>query len=199
MSTEATLSQVLSQRRTVRDFSVAPIPLQVLKRLLWAGQGITKPDGKRTAPSAHALHPLRLYLQASRVAGIDKGLYEVDPVGHCLKQVSGSDLRSALRKAAIGDPQWIMDAACIIIVCADMVTPSQVFADQKPFGSRGARYVYLEAGATAQNLQLQAVAEGLGSVCVGGFNDEATADLLGLRAPLTPIIQLCVGYPAPTE
>jgi nitroreductase len=92
-----------------------------------------------------------------------------------------------------------MDAACVIIICADMVTPSQAFVDQKPFGSRGARYVYLEAGAAAQNLQLQAVAEGLGSVWVGGFNDEATADVLGLRAPLAPIIQLCVGYPASTE
>src|SRR5690606_34012618 len=100
---------------------------------------------------------------------------------------------------AIGGPQWMMDAACIIIICADMATPGQVFADQKPFGSRGSRYVYLEAGAAAQNLQLQAVAEGLGSVCVGGFDDEATADVLGLRAPFAPIVQLCVGYPAPRE
>ncbi len=196
---EITLSQVFSQRRTVRNYSDASIPLQVLKKLLWAGQGITGPDGKRTAPSAHAIHPLRLYLGVNRVVGLEKGLYEVDPSDHGLKQVSDSDLRSALTKAAIDNPQWIMDAACVIIICADMVTPSQAFVDQKPFGSRGARYVYLEAGAAAQNLQLQAVAEGLGSVWVGGFNDEATADVLGLRAPLAPIIQLCVGYPASTE
>lgn len=191
----ATLSQVLSQRRTVREFSDSSIPLQVLKNLLWAGQGITGADGKRTVPSAHALHPLRLYLQASRVTDLDQGLYEVDPTDHCLKQVTGSDLRSSLTKAAIGNPQWMMDAACIIIICADMIGPTQAFADQRPYGSRGARYAYLEAGAAAQSVQLQAVAEGLGSVWVGGFNDEATADILGLSAPLAPIIQLCVGYP----
>lgn len=195
---EITLSQVLSHRRTVRDYSDAFVPLGVLKKLLWAGQGITGPDGKRTSPSAHAIHPLRLYLSVNRVVGLETGLYEVDPSDHGLKQLSGLDLRSALTKAAIGNPQWIMDAACIIIICADMVTPIRAFANQKPFGSRGARYVYLEAGATSQNLQLQAVAEGLGSVWVGGFNDEATADVLGLPAPLAPIIQLCFGYPAST-
>ncbi|MFB9869171.1 nitroreductase family protein [Vreelandella sulfidaeris] len=66
----------------------------------------------------------------------------------------------------------------------------------KPYGARGARYVYLEAGAAAQNLQLQAVAQGLGSVWVGGFDDEATGHILGLKVPLTPIILLCVGHPA---
>ena len=195
---EKTLSQVLSQRRTVRHYSKAPVPLQVLKKLLWAGQGITGPDGKRTAPSAHAIHPLRLYLSVNRVVGLGKGLYEVDPSDQGLKLITDSDVRSALTKAAIDNPEWIMDAACVIVVCADMVTPSQAFADQKPFGSRGARYIYLEAGATAQNIQLQAVAEGLGSVWVGGFEDEATAEVLHLRAPLAPIVQLCVGYPALT-
>ncbi|NYT60583.1 SagB/ThcOx family dehydrogenase [Alcaligenaceae bacterium] len=196
---KVTLSQVLSQRRTVRNYSDASIPLDVVKRLIWAGQGITGSDGKRTAPSAHAIHPLRLYFLVNRVVGLEKGLYEVDLSDHGLKQLSGADLYPALTKAAIGNPQCIMDAACIIVICADLLTPIQAFADQKPFGSRGVRYVYLEAGAAAQNLQLQAVAEGLGSVWVGGFDDETTANVLGLRGPLAPIIQLCVGYPASTE
>lgn len=167
--------------------------------LFRASQGITGPDGGRTTPSAHAIHPLRLYLLVNRVLGLEKGCYEVESSDHGLKQLSDSDLRPALTKAAIGEPQWMTDAACIIIICADMLTPIQAFANQKPFGIRGARYVYLEAGAASQNLQLQAVSEGLGSVWVGGFDDEATANILGLQAPIVPVVQLCVGYPAPDD
>ena len=196
---EISLRQALLQRRTVRDFSNAAVPLQALQRLLWAAQGITGPDGNRTAPSAHAMHPLRLYVQAARVAGLDQGLYEIGVNDQSLRLLHGSDLRPALAAAAIDEQPWIGQAACIIVICADMVKPAQAFADQRPFGRRGVRYVYLEAGAAAQNLQLQAVAEGLGCVGVGGFNDEATADVLGLGIPLEPVMQLCIGYPVPVR
>lgn len=192
---EITLTHALRHRRTVRDFSDTAIPLEALERLIWAAQGVTGDDGKRAAPSAHAMHPLRLLVVANNVSTLDKGLYEVDPGDLSLKVVNALDVRPALREASIGAPQWITDAACIIIVCADMVAPTQAFIEQKPYGARGARYVYLEAGAAAQNLQLQAVAENLGSVWVCGFNDEATADVLGLQAPLSPIILFCVGHP----
>lgn len=142
------------------------------------------------------MHPLRLFVVANHVEGLNKGLYEIDPLDLSVKSLMSSDLRVALRKASIGDPQWVTDAACIVAFCADMVSPSQAFADQKPYGLRGPRYVYLEAGAAAQNLQLQAVSEELGSVWVGGFDDEATAEILGLQAPVTPIILMCVGHAA---
>ena len=192
---EITLKLALSRRRTVRDYSDAPVSLEVVRRLLWAAQGITDSEGGRTAPSAHAVHPVRLHLVANRVLGLDRGHYEVDPSDNELKKLSDVDLRSALTDAAIGDPQSISDAACIVIICGDMLTPTRMFSDQKPYGLRGARYVYMEAGAVSQNLQLQAVAEGLGSVCIGGFDDEATANVLGLQDPLAPIMQVCVGYP----
>ncbi|NYT60486.1 SagB/ThcOx family dehydrogenase [Alcaligenaceae bacterium] len=196
---EISLKQALLQRRTVRDFSDAAVPVQALERLLWAAQGVTGPDGNRTAPSAHAVHPLRLYVQVGRVTGLDQGLYEVGADDHVLRLLHGRDLRPSLAGAAIDEQPWIRQAACIVVICADMVTPGRAFADQRPLGRRGARYVYLEAGAAAQNLQLQAVAEGLGCVGVGGFNDEATADVLELGIPLEPVMQLCIGYPAETD
>lgn len=193
---EVTLVQALSRRRTVRDFSAASIPIETLKKLLWAAQGITAKDGKRTAPSAHAMHPLKLFVLANCVTSIEKGLYVVDQADLALSAVSTSDLRVALRQAAIGAPEWITDAACVIAICADLVAPSRAFAEQKPYGMRGARYVYLEAGAAAQNLQLQAAAEGLGCVLVGGFDDEAAVDVLELEPPFMPIVFVCVGYAA---
>ena len=47
------LMQVLKQRQSSRSFDSKPLPPQELSNLLWAADGINRPDsGKRTAPSA---------------------------------------------------------------------------------------------------------------------------------------------------
>lgn len=194
--TDLSLKDALSRRRTVRQYSGKPVSISALEALIQAAQGTTGEDGKRTAPCAHALYPLRLFVVTGDVDGLSPGLYAADPETLDLEPQHGTDLRAALREAAIGRPEWITDAAAIIVVAADMVGPSMHFAEQPPFGARGARYVHMEAGAAAQNLQLQAVAEGLGTVLVGGFHDEAVAKVLGLEVPLAPLILQCVGHPA---
>lgn len=194
--TDLSLKDALSRRRTVRQYSGDAVSISALEALLQAAQGTTGEDGKRTAPCAHALYPLRLYVVAGDVDGLSPGLYAANPETLDLEPQHGTDLRAALREAAIGRPEWITDAAAIIVIAADMAGPSVHFAEQPPYGTRGARYVHMEAGAAAQNLQLQAVAEGLGTVLVGGFHDEAVAKVLGLDAPLAPLILQCVGHPA---
>jgi len=192
---DLSLKDALLKRRTVRSYSGEAVSIAALEALLRAAQGVTGEDGKRAAPSAHALCPLRLFVVAGQVDGLSPGLYAVSPDTLDLEPRHGTDLRAALRTAAIGDPEWITDAAAIIVVAADMVGPSRHFADQPPYGTRGPRYVHLEAGAAIQNLQLQAVAEGLGTVLVGGFHDEEVAKLLGLEAPVAPLALQCVGQP----
>jgi nitroreductase len=54
----------------------------------------------------------------------------------------------------------------------------------------------MEAGAAAQNVLLQATAEGLGCVLIAGIDDEATAKALGLEPPMVPLLHLCFGWPA---
>ena len=47
------LMQALKLRQTSRSFDSRPLPRQELSNLLWAADGINRPDsGKRTAPSA---------------------------------------------------------------------------------------------------------------------------------------------------
>ena len=94
--TELTLMQALSHRRTVRDFSEASIPLDMVNRLLWSAQGVTGAEGMSTAPSAHAVHPLRLYVQAGRVSGLAQGLYEVAANDLSLRQVHSLNLQPDL-------------------------------------------------------------------------------------------------------
>lgn len=179
-TSEFSLNQALSQRRTCREFSDQPVPYDAVKRMLWAAQGKTDDSGNRTVPSAHALHPLRLLITVGNVETLASGIYTVNSDVDNLFAVVHRDARAALQAAAVDEQPWIAQAAGIITICADMVTPTQDFADQLPLGMRGARYVYLEAGAAAQNVQLQATVDGLGCVLVAGFKDEATAGVLKL-------------------
>ncbi|MGF6299576.1 hypothetical protein OKW42_002906 [Paraburkholderia sp. WC7.3d] len=52
------LEEAIERRRSVRRFAPKPLPVEAIGQLLWAGQGITSPDGKRAAPSAGALYAL---------------------------------------------------------------------------------------------------------------------------------------------
>jgi nitroreductase len=56
------------------------------------------------------------------------------------------------------------------------------------------RYIAIEIGHTGQNIQLQAVALGLGSGLVGAFKDEAVSDLLDLKKDESPYYLIPVGY-----
>ena len=56
--------------------------------------------------------------------------------------------------------------------------------------------MHMEAGHIAQNIQLQAVSIGLGSVTVGGFDTNQVRKVCKLTRTLEPLYIICVGYPA---
>jgi SagB-type dehydrogenase family enzyme len=58
------------------------------------------------------------------------------------------------------------------------------------YGERGFRYVYIEAGHISQNIYLQAVSLGLGSVCVGAFFDSGVNRLIGIDGHREAVIYL---------
>lgn len=62
------------------------------------------------------------------------------------------------------------------------------------YGERGIRYVHMEAGHAAQNVYLQAVSLGLGTVVVGAFDDGKVKELLGAQEE--PLYIMPVGIPA---
>lgn len=56
-----------------------------------------------------------------------------------------------------------------------------------------------DCGAAAQNIMLEAVELELGSVCIGGFDDEAVRKLLTIPADVLPLCIIELGYPAYTR
>lgn len=190
------LAEAIRARRSVRGYDGRAIDRDRLLRLLQAGQGITSSDGKRAAPSAHALYPLTLFLAAGLVDGLVTGLHRYDPAENALSRLSTGDLRAGLAAAALEDQPWIGQAPAAIVIGADMARAVAVFAEQPPDGLRGLRYVYLEVGALMQNICLQATELGLGTAFVGGFDDARTAAVLNLPGPFEPVGMICVGWPA---
>src|SRR5690606_15372979 len=56
------LMEALAARRSSREFSADPLPLPRLADLLWAGFGVNRPDGGRTAPTALNAQEIDVYV-----------------------------------------------------------------------------------------------------------------------------------------
>jgi Nitroreductase family len=56
------LMQVLSDRKSTREFGPGTLSPQTLSDLLWAAFGINRPDGRRTAPSAMNWQEVSIYV-----------------------------------------------------------------------------------------------------------------------------------------
>jgi SagB-type dehydrogenase family enzyme len=185
---ETSLEEALLARRSVRDFNEEPVTLQQLSQLLWAGQGITDPSGKRTAPSAGALYPLKLYVVAGNVEDLAAGIYEYEPETHTLVKTMDGDQRSSLAQAALGQTCVQQGAIDIVITAIYEITTVK-------YGERGIRYVHMEAGHAAQNICLEAVALGLGAVTVGAFDDDGVQQVLELPEDEVPLYIIPMGNP----
>lgn len=181
------LAATLARRRSVRAWSGAALALAEVGQLLWAAQGVTASRGRRTAPSAGALYPLELDLVAWRVDGLAPALYRYVPPGHALERRAAAVPARELARAA-HDQEWLAGAAAVIAVSG--VTRRTAAR----YGSRAERYVAIEVGHVAQNVYLQAVGLGLGTVIVGAFDDLRVADLVGLAAGEHPLALLPVGH-----
>jgi len=176
------LEEALARRRSVREFSNKLLSDQELSQLLWAAQGITHPDGLRTAPSAGALYPLELYVANAA------GFYRYDPRHHELQRRSQSDLRLALYRAAL-EQESVREAPAVFVITAIYRRTARKYGrDRSP------RYVHMEVGHAAQNLLLQAVTLGLGAVPIGAFDDAQVQEVLALPPDEQPLYLVPVGH-----
>ncbi len=180
------VEETLAVRRSARAFAEKDLTAEQLGQLLWAAQGVTlKKAGLRlrTAPSAGALYPLDAY------AVKKDGVFAYLPAGHELRRIAVGDRRRELAAASLGQDS-LASAPLTIVLCA--VYP-RVTAK---YGERGVRYAHIEAGHIAQNVHLQAVAAGLGSVPIGAFDGTGVAKALNLPAGCEPVYLVPVGFPA---
>lgn len=178
-----TLEETLVNRRSVRQFKDTLLSEVQIGQLLWAAQGITYPTGLRTAPSAGALYPLEIY------AATPEGLFHYKPQTHSMERLLDQDPRPDLYQAALRQNS-VLEAPLVIVINAVFERTAQRYGE-----ARTPQYVYLEAGHTAQNIHLQAVALELGSVPIGAFHEDQIVEALSLPSDEVPLYLIPIGYP----
>lgn len=180
------LEEVLEKRRSVRQFSNKPIILTELSQLLWAAQGITSPDGLRTAPSAGATYPLEVLVVVGNIEGLSQGVYRYIPEQHSLVIEHKTDKRRELYNASLRQSS-ILQAPCSIVFTAIYERTTD------KYGERGKKYVHMEVGHAAQNVYLQAEALSLHTVVIGAFYDDQVSKILSLKKNEYPLYIMPVG------
>ena len=174
------LEECIVKRESVRSFKDKSVETEKMSQLLWAGQG--KKGYKKTVPSAGGTYPLELYVVIK-----DKGIFHYDSSNHKLISVKEGSFGKALARASL-DQMFIFEAPLNIVICADFNRTCG------RYGNRGVRYVFMEIGHCAQNIELEAVALGLDSVPIGAFHDDEVKKILGFSKNIDPLYIIPIGY-----
>ena len=178
------IEEAIWLRRSVRRFSEENLSVDAVSRLLWAAQGITDAkSGLRSAPSAGATYPLEVFLATGEYVA------RYVPEKHCLVVTMREDARKALAAAAL-DQEWFAKAPLVFVFTAVVKRTAERYDE------RANLYVPIEVGCASQNLMLEAVALGLGSVAVGAFSEKEVRKTLKLPKGWDPYLIVPVGVPS---
>ncbi|MDR0543496.1 MAG: nitroreductase family protein [Dysgonamonadaceae bacterium] len=171
--------EALANRRSTREFSPEKLSLQDLSDLLWAANGINRPDGRRTAATARNNQDIDVYVI------MEEGSYLYSAQAHTLVPVAEGDHRGL-----IADVQASIQEAP---VCLLMVSDLSRFTGLDPENRKiwGA----LDAGIVSQNIMLFASACGFVTVPRVYMKKDELIKALKLKETQVPMINNPVGYP----
>ncbi|MGE4539539.1 MAG: SagB/ThcOx family dehydrogenase [Desulfovibrio sp.] len=174
-----TLEEALKNRQSRRQFDARPLPEAVLSGLLWAANGVNRPEiGKHTAPTAMNRQEIAVY-----VAKAD-GLFLYEPKDHALARVKDADLRAATGKQA-----FAATAPVDLVYVADMDKVAGSTPEEKLF------YAGTDTGFVSQNVYLYCAAMDLATVVRASIDTAALATAMGLPATRRITLAQTVGYP----
>ena len=173
------LMQALKERKSMREFSPQELPLQVISDLLWAADGMNRPESAhRTAPSAMDMQEIDIY-----VAKVD-ALYLYDAKVNSLIPVVLGDIR-----ASTGKQPFVQDAPINLIYVANLTRKSGLSPVDADF------YAATDTGFISQNVYLYCASAGLATVVRGSIDKPALARAMKLRQDQKIILTQTVGYP----
>ena len=173
------LMQVLNDRKTSRAFSPEKLALQMLSNLLWAADGINRPDsGRRTAPSAVNWQEIDLYVV------LPEGSYLYDAKNNLLQPVSKGDIRGMT-----GLQSFVKEAPLNLVYVADFSRMGKATNEDKEYASA------TDTGVIVQNVYLFCASEGLATGVRAMIDRPVLARALQLRPDQKIVLAQSVGYP----
>jgi nitroreductase len=169
------LMQALKQRHSTRAFGEQKLSMETLSNLLWAGFGVNRADGHRTAPSAMNWQEIDIYVATP------EGVYVYDAKANALQPVAAGDLRSVT-----GTQPFVKNAAVNLVYVADSARTK---------GAGNTEMSAMDAGFIAENVYLFCASEGLVTVVRGSVDRAAAAKAFKLRPEQRVLLAQSVGYP----
>jgi nitroreductase len=154
------MMEALSKRKSERNLSDKKLTLQQLSEVLWAADGVNRPDGKRTSPAAMAKYAVDIY------AVLPEGVYLYDVAKHELTLVAKGDFR---KDSGRQDFVYILN----LKNWQDMRMP---IPEQKRD-----RWIAVEMGCIAQNVHLYCASEGLGTVIRGMIDESRFSEVIKVK------------------
>ena len=172
------LMQALKERKSMRQFSSAELPLRVVSDMLWAACGINRPElGLLTAPSTMNMQEIDIY-----VARAD-GLYLFNAKENILLPVLPEDIR-----AMTGKQSFVKDAPLNLIYVADLSKMDKLSSGDRDF------YAATDTGFISENVYLFCASSGLATVVRGLIDKPALAKAMKLKPDQKIILAQTVGY-----
>lgn len=174
-----TFDEVVSSRRSLRDFADLDLDLNELSKILHQSYGITgEIPGKngfrqdiRSAPSAGALYPAEIYIAVRKVSGIEPGIYHYNVPNHEIELMIPGDPTEKMYEVCCG--QEFVHKTSIVIIMSGVLQRTKL-----KYGERGYRYALLDIGHLGQNIYLSCTSMGLAVMTTCGFFDDEANKLL---------------------
>jgi len=172
------LTEALLLRRSTREFSARPLPMQVLSDLLWSAYGVNRPSGDRTAPCWRHIVVIDIYLSMA------DGVWLYEPKAHALLPHMGEDIR-----ALTGFNNYVTAAPLNLVYVAHGERMADLPLEERRLNTS------VDTGFIGQNVYLFCASEGLATVFRGWGDYPKLAQAMHLPEQQFVTFAQTVGYP----
>jgi hypothetical protein len=162
------MMEALSKRKTERNLSDKKLTQQQLSEVLWAADGVNRPDGKRTSPAAMAKYAVDIYVV------LPEGVYLYDVAKHELTLITKGDFR---KESGMQDFVYVASVNLVYVLnLKNWQDMSRPILEQKRD-----RWIDVELGCIAQNVHLYCASEGLGTVIRGMIDEKKFSEVIKVK------------------
>ena len=169
--------QALAERKSIREYSPRMLRDQDLSDLLWAAGGVSRPDGRLTAPTAQNKQEIRLFVFTAE--GVSEYLPQTNQLKFCVK--------GDYRKMVAANQDFAAAAPLSLVIVADI----GLFGADNP---RAPMLGAFDAGIVSENINIYCAAAGLATVTRATMDAAGIQKLLGLSETQLPLLNNPVGY-----
>lgn len=170
--------EALARRRSTREFAARRLSHSHLSELLWAAQGVNRPDGHRTSPNWRDMHAIDVY------AVLSEGVYAYDPKEHKLVPYKAGNFL-----AMTGTQDFVATAPLNLLMVANLSNMGTGTDDAKKISAAA------DSGCIAENIYLYCASEDIGTVFRGNVDRPPLHKALGFKPEQYIAYAQSVGYP----